>query len=426
MTTYDVLIAGGGPAGSTAATRLRQLGRTVVLLDRERHPKFHIGESLLPFTMPLLRKIGFLDTLESAGFVRKWGSRFMTGDGAIGHTFYFQDGLLDGAPGAWQVLRSRFDHLLFQHAGAQGAELRENHTLKDIRFENDHVSATVSDPQGAPFEIRARFFIDATGRDAFLATRAKERTMDPALRKVAVFAHYTGAFRDEGRDAGNTISVVLRNGWIWVIPLDNDITSVGIVVDGEAYREAAMPPEAFLDAVLDEVPTLRTRLEQGRRTSIVRVTSDFSYSTARLHGPRFLVLGDAGFFLDPIFSSGVHLAVTSGIAGAEAIHAALNGQRWPNPFTAYEKAMRQAQATYYKFIHGWYTPGFLELFLRPSRNFHLLEAITSVLAGATTTWRLRARVKLFFFLVWLNRHVVSLEPAIDRRQLPPRLGQPVL
>ena len=422
---HDVLIAGGGPAGSSAATMLRKLGRSVVVLDRERHPRFHIGESLLPFTMPLLRKLGFMATLEGAGFVPKWGARFMLADGERANTFYFRDGLQPGAPGAYQVLRSRFDYLLLQHGKAAGADVREGHTLREIAFERDHVRATVTGPTGAPYELKARFFADATGRDAFLATRSRQKTMDPTLRKVAVFAHYTGAGRDEGRDAGNTVSVVIRNGWIWVIPLDNDVTSVGVVVDGEAYRKAGLSPEAYLDLVLAQVPALRDRLASGTRVSVVHVTSDFSYSTARLHGPRFLVLGDAGFFLDPIFSSGVHLAISSGMFGAEAIHARLDGRRFPDPLAAFERRLRHMQRTYYKFIHGWYTPGFLELFLAPSRRFQLLEAVTSVLAGATSTWGVRLRLRLFFFLVWLNRRL-ALVPPIDRAGLPPRLGEPVL
>lgn len=415
---WDVIVAGGGPAGSTAATMLRKLGHSVVLLEKTPHPRFHIGESLLPFTVPLLRKIDFMPTMEQAGFVPKWGSQFMLGDGKRSNTFYFLDGMNPGAPGSYQVTRSRFDHLLLEHCRGLGADVREAHTVKDVSFTGKQVRVIVHDPDGKGYVLRSRFFADATGRDTLMATRLKLKQMDPLLRKVAFFAHFEGARRDEGRDAGNTISVVIRGGWIWFIPLENGVTSVGVVADAEHVKAAGQSPEAFFHDTLARVPVLQERLAGARRLSQIHVTSDFSYSSQKLYGDRFLVLGDAGFFLDPVFSSGVHLAISTGILGAEAMHDRLTRRRWINPFRRYQKHVRRSQATFFKFIHGWYSPGFLELFLSPTRKFQMLEAITSVLAGGGDTWRVWLRVRLFFLLVSVNRWL-PLAPSINRAELPP-------
>ena len=319
---WDVAVIGGGPAGSTASAMLRQLGRSVVVLEKTPHPRFHIGESLLPFTLGLMRRTGFLPVLESGDFVPKWGARFVTADDKIGHTFYFSDAFTSEFPGAYQVLRSKFDHLLLEHSRSCGAEVRENHTVRDVDFRKDRVRLHVAGPDGRPYGLDARYLADATGRDAFLATKLDLKLPDSALRKVAIFAHFKGAVRDTGRDAGNTISVVIRGGWIWWIPLAEGITSIGVVVDGDVYKRAKKNPEDYFADVLRRVPALEPRLRDAERISPVHATSDFSYGTSALSGDRWLLLGDAGFFLDPIFSSGVHLAITSGISAAEAIHAA--------------------------------------------------------------------------------------------------------
>jgi flavin-dependent dehydrogenase len=415
----DVIVAGGGPGGSAASSALRKLGRNVILLEKTRHPRFHIGESLLPFTMPLLRRIGFMPTMERAGFVVKLGSRFCVADGSVGHTFYFQDGITPGEPGAYQVTRSRFDHLLLLHSQSLGTDVREEHTVKDVVSDRDGVTVAIAGPQGE-YSLRARFFIDATGRDTLLAGRTRGKRMDPVLRKVAVFAHFTGARRDEGRDAGNTISTVIRDGWTWWIPLENGITSVGVVIEADRYKRAGMTPEQFLHDTLAAVPPMHERLANATRVSEVHVTSDFSYHADRLFGDRYVIVGDAGFFLDPIFSSGVHLAISSGIRAADAVHDILAGAGADQRLRRYERETRHSQKTYLRFIYGWYQPGFLELFLSPTRNFKMLEAITSILAGAVTDWRVRARMWVFFLLVRINQRV-PLAPAINRQALPPFL-----
>jgi flavin-dependent dehydrogenase len=416
---WDVAVIGGGPAGSTVSARLRQLGRSVVLFEKTTHPRFHIGESLLPFTLGLMRKTGFLPVLEEGGFVPKWGARFVTADGSRGHTFYFSDAFTPEFPGAYQVLRSKFDHLLLEHSKASGTDVRENHTVRDVEFGADRVTLQVKDDAGRPYTVHAKYLADATGRDAFLATKLNLKIPHQNLRKVAIFAHFKGAKRDVGRDSGNTISVVIKGGWIWWIPLADDITSIGVVVDGDVFKKAKATPEDYLTDVLSRIPVLAPRLADAERMSVVHATSDFSYGTTLKTGERWLLLGDAAFFLDPIFSSGVHLAISSGIFAAEAIDRSLTapGER-ERQFSDYKRLVQRNQDVYRTFIEGWYKPGFLELMLSPTRNFKLLQAVTSVLAGAPDSWALWWRLQIFLVIVWLNQRL-KFEPPFDRATLPP-------
>ena len=416
---WDVAVVGGGPAGSTASAMLRKLGRSVVLLEKAQHPRFHIGESLLPFTLGHMARTGFLPVLQQGDFVPKMGGRFMTAGNELGHTFYFSDAFTPEYPAAYQVLRSRFDHLMLDHSRSCGVEVRERHTVRDAAFGPEGVTLDVVDAAGQSYQLPARYLADATGRDAFLTTKFALRVPDRDLRKVAIFAHFRGCVRDEGRDAGNTIAVLIRGGWIWWIPMADDLTSIGVVVDGDLFKAAKLSPEAYFTRVLEQVPAMAPRLTHATRVSPVHTTSDFSYGARALAGDRWLLLGDAGFFLDPIFSSGVHLAVTSGVAAADALHAALDRpSRAPRAFRRYARHMRDNQQLYGTFIRGWYTPGFFELLLSPSRRFQLLEAVTSVLAGAPKTFALSWRLQLFFLLVRLNQRLWFV-PQFDRSRLPP-------
>jgi flavin-dependent dehydrogenase len=303
------------------------------------------------------------------------------------------------------VTRSRFDHLLLDHSRGCGVDVREGHDVREISFDAGGVRAGVVGADGARYTVRGKYLVDATGRDGLAATGLRDRAMDTRLRKVAIFAHFEGVLRDFGRDAGNTVSVVIEGGWTWFIPLEHGVTSIGVVVDGRRLRASGQSPQAFFETVLAEVVELRTRLAGATRRSDVKVASDFSYSAPRLHGPRFIVVGDAGFFLDPVFSSGVHLAISAGVHGAEALHQRLTTRTLIDPLRRYAWRMRRAQRLYRRFIYGWYAPRFLELFLSPTRTLQLLEAVTSVLAGSVVHGRLRRRLWLFFFLAWLNRYV---------------------
>jgi flavin-dependent dehydrogenase len=212
--------------------------------------------------------------------------------------------------------------------------------------------------------------------------------------------------------------VVIRDGWIWFIPLANDITSIGIVIDGQTFKAARQSGEAYFEEVLRRVPAISWRLADATRISPVHATSDFSYTTSAMTGSNWLLAGDAGFFVDPIFSSGVHLAITSGVAAADAIHDRLTVRRARGAFARYERQVRRTQRLYQAFISGWYRPGFQDLLLTPSTRVGLVQAVTSALAGAPTTWKVFWRLHLFMLLARLNG-AVPLVPRVDRLQLPP-------
>jgi flavin-dependent dehydrogenase len=417
--TWDALVVGGGPAGAAAATLLSRLGHRVVLFEKALFPRFHIGESLLPFSIPLMEKLGFAERLQAAGFTPKWGATFVLADGRQEHEFCFADGLVSGAPMSYQVLRSRFDELLVEHSRACGADVRQGHVVTDVNATQADPVVQVRTAQGRTYGARGRFLIDATGRNALLAHKWALMRPEDSLRKVALFAHYRGATRDVGRAAGNTVSVVIRNGWMWFIPLEADLASIGVVVDDDAFRQSGLTGEDYFEDVLARVPVVAKRLTSAVRVSPVHVTSDFSYTTSRISGKNWLLTGDAGFFLDPIFSSGVHLAVASGIAAAEAIDDRLvSRRRWVAPFTRYRWKTRRDQALYRAFIAGWYRPGFQELLLAPATRLKLVPAVTSALAGAPRTWPLAWRLQLFMLLARINE-VVALVPRLDRSTLPP-------
>src|SRR5215471_8323125 len=229
---HDVAIIGGGPAGSTAAALLAESGRSVLLFEKERFPRFHIGESLLPFNLDLFRRLGVLEDLEGR-FIEKWGARLFSGDGAISRYIEFGKGFVPGHPRAFQVLRSEFDALLLRNAGKKGADVREGSTvLEALPSSRNGCELRVKDEDGLEKRHRARFLLDASGRDAFLATRHRLRDMTPHLRKAAVFAHYEGVARAAGRAAGDIVLIILRDGWFWLIPLPGGITSVGLVMEG--------------------------------------------------------------------------------------------------------------------------------------------------------------------------------------------------
>jgi flavin-dependent dehydrogenase len=414
---YDVIVVGGGPAGSTLAALLARRGRRVALFEKERFPRFHIGESLLPCSMPLFEKLGVMPALERADFLPKFAAEFVSADGSQRKRYPFADGFLGGPPSAFEVDRADFDKVLLDHAAAQGASVEEECQVTRFTAElGGPAEVTVRDKSGTERTERAELLVDATGQSALLAARLGLRRMEPGLRNFAVFSHFEGAARAQGAAEGDISVVLVDEGWWWVIPLRGDRTSVGLV--GRAHSLAGRKPdEAFLSERIAASQYLAERLSGARRVAPVRTISDWSYKSSALAGDRWLMVGDAGAFIDPVFSTGVFLGMTGAFLAADSIERALDRKRFGRAsFVGYERRMRKLVALYTDFVKGFYTPEFAELLLHPTDKVQLRAAVTSLLAGhGNSNFSLRWRVALFVFLARLNRKF-PLTPRLPGRR----------
>ena len=422
---YDVAIIGGGPAGSTAAALLARAGRRVVLFEREKFPRFHIGESLLPFSMKAFTRLGLHEKFLRAGFLKKYGGEIMGACSDTGTKFYFKDGYRSQTDHAYQVRRSDFDKVLLDHAAESGAEVHEQTLVSNVVFRADEVtlsyksvscnevgSARCADrpsQRDAPTtegEIQARYIVDASGRTSVLGRQFKLKKTYDHLQKLSIFAHYDSVWRPEGIDGTLTVLVRAVDRWFWLIPVSHERTSIGVVLDSETFRKSNLSADDFLDQALAEQPTIAKRMTNARRVSKTYVEADFSYRSARLYGDRWILTGDAAGFIDPIFSSGVFLAVFSGEKCADALNEVLDHPRKAKRlFTRYERSVNRAMDVYLRFVNAWYTKEFIEVFLAPRNVLGLAPAVNAVLGGNVgNSFPIRWRMWVFYFLVWLQRH----------------------
>jgi flavin-dependent dehydrogenase len=326
--TRDVIVIGGGPAGATTAGLLARQGRDVLLLEREAFPRFRIGESLMPATHHTFKRLGVLEKLEAGGFVRKEAVRFYPPSGRAGAPFFFDEVEPAESAATWQVDRGRFDALLLEHAREQGVEILQPCNVVDLLQDGEQVvGVAASTPDGVRQEIPARVVVDASGQNAFMARRLRLLKVDDRLQHMAFFTRYLGAHLDEGRDAGATLILHTQKGdsWFWFIPLPGGVTSVGVVghVDYLLKGRAGDPQQVF-DEEKAICEALGQRLEIAQQVDPVQAQKDFSYISTRIAGDGWVMAGDAFGFLDPIYSSGVFLALKSGEFAADSIHAALD------------------------------------------------------------------------------------------------------
>ena len=402
---YDVAIIGGGPAGSTAAALLALAGRRVIVFEREKFPRFHIGESLLPFSMKAFTRLGLHEKFLRAGFMKKFGGEIVGACSESGTKFYFKDGYRSQTDHAYQVTRGDFDKVLLDHAAECGAEVHEETSVDRVEFSNDEVELGIK-CNGSFHSIRARYVIDASGRTSVLGRKFKIKKTYDHLQKLSIFAHYDGVWRAEGIDGTLTVLIRAIDRWFWLIPLSAERTSVGVVLDAEAFRNSKLRAEDFLEQALSEQPIIAKRMTDARRVSQVYVEADFSYRSARLHGDRWLLAGDAAGFIDPIFSSGVFLAVFSSELCADVLNEVLDHPRKARRlFAGYERAVNRAMDIYLRFVKAWYTKEFIEVFLAPRNILGLAPAVNAVLGGNVgNSFPIRWRMWVFYFLVWLQRH----------------------
>lgn len=425
MTTlYDVVIFGGGPAGSTAATLLARAGKKVIVLEREEFPRFKIGESLLPGCMEIFERLGVREKLD-ARFIIKHGAEIATTCGKYNLKFYFKNGMDVPCPTSYQVTRSEFDKLLLDHSRTTGAEVCLSTKVTKVEFDGEgatvHAQATTAEGAKEAMTVRGRYIIDATGRNSLLGSKFGLKKAYSHLQKFAVYAHYEDVDREEGID-GTLVRVIRgHDRWFWMIPLTPTRMSIGVVVDIGTFKQARKTPEEFLNEAIAEQPVLLDRMTRARRDTEVYAAGDYSYRNERLAGERWLLAGDAAGFIDPVFSTGVFMSLLSGEQAAEAILIALAApKRGQHRFQAYEKNFHQVMDLYLKFVTGWYSQEFIEVFVTPERWLKLPQAINSILAGnMTPSWRVRWRLAVFYFLVQLQqRH--SICQRLDLTPGPPK------
>jgi flavin-dependent dehydrogenase len=411
---YDVAIIGGGPAGSTAATLLARAGRRIIVLERENFPRFHIGESLLPFSMKAFTRMDLLEKFNQAGFLKKYGGEFFSACCDKGVKFYFKDAYRSQTDHSYQVTRGDFDKLLLDHARENGAEVHEQTAVEGVDFANEHVDLSVANRGN----VKARYLIDASGRNSILGNKFKIKKTYDHLKKLSIFGHYNGVTRAEGIDG--TLTGLIRgiDRWFWIIPLTPERTSIGVVLDSDTFKRSKQTPEDFLEEAIREQPILAKRMQNARRVSEVYVASDFSYRSTKLYGDRWVMAGDAAGFIDPIFSSGVFLAVFSGELAADALHEVLAQPRMAKKlFPRYEKKVNRAMDVYLRFVDAWYTREFIEIFSAPREFLNLPPAVNAVLGGNIgNSFGVRWRMSVFYFLVWLQRHY----PICPRLTLVPK------
>jgi flavin-dependent dehydrogenase len=330
--SYDVVVIGGGPAGATVAAILAEAGRKVLVVERTKFPRFHIGESLMPETYWTFQRLGMLPKLRDSDFVKKYSVQFVTATGKESQPFFFDERDPRECSQTWQVPRDRFDQMMLDNAAEKGAEVWMEANVNDVlleRSESDDLpratGVVVTPKDGKPVRIAAKVVVDATGMNAMLSRKLGIRRMDPELRKATLFAHYKGCRRDPGKSAGATLVLSTRenDGWFWYIPLPNDITSVGVVGDMDRLmNDKSRTPEQKLADEIAKCPGLADRMPGSTRVSDVHVTSDFSFRATRCAGDGWVLVGDAFGFLDPMYSSGVFLALKSGEMAADSINEA--------------------------------------------------------------------------------------------------------
>jgi flavin-dependent dehydrogenase len=407
---YDVAVVGGGPAGSNAAAFLARVGLAVVCLERERFPRFHVGESLLPASLPLFERLGVRERMASAGFQRKNGAVFAEETSGRKVTLNFRRGPA-WEDHAYNVPRADFDQLLLDHATKEGAAVREGVEVRGVDIRDDGVRLVVQGGDGAVEELEAGFLVDASGRDALLASRLGRRVALPDLGKAALFAHYRGARRASGNLEGHLQAYLFEHGWFWWIPFTGDLTSVGVVLHQRAFRARQGSLEDLFEEMVAVSPTVSSGLAGATRVTPVHPVANFSYRTEPAVGDRFVAIGDAVVFVDPVFSTGVYVAMQSAELASEVIVRAFrDGVFRAGRFDAYQRRVDAGTALFFEFIERYYDPAFLDVFFAPDPPASLKDALTTVFAGGAfleqPLW-LRARLEAVRLAVrrarWLRR-----------------------
>lgn len=405
----DVVVIGGGPGGTTAATYLARAGHKVILFEREQFPRFKIGESLLPLNMPILAELGVMPEMERR-FIRKYAANFCDRRGARRARYPFAKALNKNHPYAYEVERAEFDQMLLDNARAHGVDVRMPWQVREVLFEGTRAVGVRAAPAAGDdaITVECPMVIDASGRSTFLGTHLGLKRKSPLRSRTAFYSHFENAQRDPGECEGDIQIVPFQHGWFWMIPFKHNVTSVGMVVLDSFLAERHGDSDAFLRQAIAETPFVAERLRDATQKFPAHTTANFSYRMDRYCGDGYVMVGDAGAFLDPVFSSGVFLSMKSAQIASVAARECFRTQDFSaRHFLDYERRIRAAQDIFFRFIHGWYDPAFVDLFFFARNIMGLKSAITSVLAAdlfeRRYRWSLSLRIGLMFALTWAHR-----------------------
>lgn len=408
MTNCDVLVIGGGPAGSTVSALLAEKGWAVTQLEKDTHPKFHIGESLLPMNLPILDKLGVLDEVDQIG-IRKYGVEFNCESRNKPTTYYFENALNKNHPYAYEVQRAKYDKILFNNAKRKGVTTLESMRVVNVEFNSDGSSTIdAQDNGGGMHQWHAKFLVDASGRSTFLGNKFKTKQRSKQHNSAAIFGHFEGVERRQGKDEGNISVYWFEHGWFWFIPFKDGTMSVGAVCWPYYLNSRSVGVEQFLMDTLALCPGAMERMREARLISPVTATGNFSYRLKNMYGKGYLIIGDAFAFIDPVFSSGVLLGMNGAMHAAEVVDGILR-----DPASAsqrlhkFDRMVRYGLNTFSWFIYRITQPAMRTMFMGPRNWFRMEEGIMSLLAGDLFRDTPIKRPLFFFKIIYSIAYLIN-------------------
>lgn len=402
---YDVLVVGGGPAGATLSTFMADRDWRVAVIEKDVHPRFHIGESLLPLSMPVFQRLGVVDQVAEIGMI-KYGAEFVSPWNGRSQTYYFGGALDKAYPYAYQVKREELDRILIDNAASKGVNVRQGSRVVEARRDGGRWQVEIDDGDGGRRQLAARYLVDASGRDTFMGKKLGIKQRNPNHNSAAIFSHFDNAERLSGDDEGNISVFWFEHGWFWFIPFKDGSVSVGAVCWPDYLKTRNTDVDSFLMETIEKCPPLAKRLRNARMTMPARATGNFSYQSDRIFGDGYMLLGDAYAFVDPVFSSGVHIALNSATHAVDVVEAALRDDPQLEALQAeYEAKIHRALEDFSWFIYRITQPAMRRMFLKPRNVFRVKEAILSLLAGdlfrdTPVRWRLQM-FKAFYAWTYL-------------------------